>query len=97
MQSGSRFVSAEGSRRAFYKEFQKVIEAADVVIQVLDARDPLGSRCLDVERMVLKAGATKRIILLLNKIGTHRPPSGVNSKQCPSFSVVFVSATPAFG
>ncbi|CAM6129869.1 unnamed protein product [Calypogeia fissa] len=59
---------AEGSRRAFYKEFQKVIEAADVIIQVLDARDPLGSRCLDVERMVLKAGATKRIILLLNKI-----------------------------
>ncbi|KAG6545473.1 hypothetical protein Mapa_013075 [Marchantia paleacea] len=59
---------AENSRRAFFKEFQKVVEAADVVIQVLDARDPLGSRCLDVERMVLKSGATKRIILLLNKI-----------------------------
>lgn len=59
----------ENSRRAFFKEFQKVVEAADVVIQVLDARDPLGSRCLDVERLVLKSGATKRIILLLNKIG----------------------------
>ncbi|KAL2610589.1 hypothetical protein R1flu_029162 [Riccia fluitans] len=58
----------ENSRRSFFKEFQKVVEAADVVIQVLDARDPLGSRCLDVERMVLKSGATKRIILLLNKI-----------------------------
>jgi nuclear GTP-binding protein len=62
-------VSAENSRRAFYKEFMKVVEASDVIIQVLDARDPLGSRCVDVERMVHKAGGLKRIVLLLNKIG----------------------------
>lgn len=43
--------------------------AADVIIEVLDARDPLGSRCLDVERFVRKSGATKKIILLLNKVG----------------------------
>lgn len=49
----------------------KVIEASDVIIQVLDARDPLGSRCVDVERMVHKAGPLKRIVLLLNKIGEH--------------------------
>lgn len=48
----------------------KVVEASDVIIQVLDARDPLGSRCVDVERMVHKAGPLKRIVLLLNKIGT---------------------------
>jgi nuclear GTP-binding protein len=60
---------SDGSRRAFYKEFMKVVEASDVVIQVLDARDPLGSRCVDVERMVHKAGPTKRIVLLVNKIG----------------------------
>jgi len=58
----------DNSRRAFYKEFMKVIEASDVIIQVLDARDPLGSRCVDVERMVHKAGPLKRIVLLLNKI-----------------------------
>eukprot|EP00850_Spirogloea_muscicola_P021497 SM000251S08828 [mRNA] locus=s251:150151:154004:- [translate_table: standard] len=58
----------DGSRRAFYKDFRRVLEAADVVIQVLDARDPLGCRCLDVERAVLKAGSTKRVVLLLNKI-----------------------------
>lgn len=46
-----------------------MVEASDVIIQVLDARDPLGSRCLDVERMVHKAGGLKRIVLLLNKIG----------------------------
>ena len=47
----------------------KVVDAADVVIEVLDARDPLGCRCLDVERLVRKSGADKKVILLLNKIG----------------------------
>lgn len=59
----------ETSLKAYYKEFRKVIEAADVVIQVLDARDPLGSRCPQVEECVLEAGAKKRLVLLLNKVG----------------------------
>jgi nuclear GTP-binding protein len=28
------------SRRAYYKELKKVIDNADVVLQILDARDP---------------------------------------------------------
>ncbi len=47
----------------------KVVDAADVVIEVLDARDPLSCRCLDVERLVRRSGADKKVILLLNKIG----------------------------
>ena len=62
-------LSADSSRRAFYKEFVKVVEAADVIIEVLDARDPLATRCTDVERYVRKSGAAKKLILLLNKIG----------------------------
>ncbi|GLJ21658.1 hypothetical protein SUGI_0403390 [Cryptomeria japonica] len=58
----------DNSERTFYKELVKVIEASDVIVEVLDARDPLGSRCTDMEQMVLKAGAEKRLILLLNKI-----------------------------
>lgn len=60
---------AENSERAFYKELVKVIEASDVIVEVLDARDPLGTRCVDMERMVLKSGADKHLVLLLNKIG----------------------------
>ncbi|XP_024313597.1 guanine nucleotide-binding protein-like NSN1 isoform X2 [Brachypodium distachyon] len=56
------------SERAFYKELVKVIEASDVILEVLDARDPLGTRCVDMEKMVRKADPTKRIVLLLNKI-----------------------------
>jgi nuclear GTP-binding protein len=40
-----------------------------LLLQVLDARDPAGCRCPDVERYVRSLDASKRIILLLNKMG----------------------------
>ncbi|KAJ3215926.1 Guanine nucleotide-binding protein-like 3 [Dinochytrium kinnereticum] len=58
----------DNSKKAYYKEFQKVVELSDVILQVLDARDPLGCRALQVEEYVMNAGASKRIILILNKI-----------------------------
>ena len=61
--------SAERSRRAFYKEFVRVVEAADVILEVLDARDPLAYRCREVEQFIRSADPNKKIILLLNKIG----------------------------
>lgn len=60
---------AENSDRAFYKELVKVVEASDVILEVLDARDPLGTRCVDMEKMVMKSGHDKHLVLLLNKIG----------------------------
>ena len=60
---------AESSKRAFFKDFAKVVEPADVILEVLDARDPIATRSLDVERYIRKAGGEKRIVLLLNKIG----------------------------
>ncbi|CAL6413984.1 unnamed protein product [Bathycoccus prasinos] len=59
---------SDASRRAYYKEFVKVVELSDVVIQVLDARDPLACRAPEVERFVRKTNPGKRVILLLNKI-----------------------------
>ncbi len=59
----------ENSLKTFYKEFKKVVDAADVIIEVLDARDPLGTRCPQVEEMIINSGKNQKLILLLNKIG----------------------------
>lgn len=56
------------SEKAFFKELGKVIEASDVILEVLDARDPIGTRCADMEKMAMKSDPNKRIVLLLNKI-----------------------------
>lgn len=59
----------DGSRKAFDKIFKQVVDAADVVLYVLDARDPEGTRSKEVERMVMAAASGgKRLILVLNKI-----------------------------
>ncbi|KAG8852543.1 hypothetical protein FRB96_008639 [Tulasnella sp. 330] len=49
-------------------QFRKVLELADVVLQVLDARDPLGCRSKMLEEEVIRAGGEKKLILVLNKI-----------------------------
>ena len=59
----------DNSKKAYYREFRKVLESADVILEVLDARDPLGTRTRSVERMVIDSGLDKKIILVLNKIG----------------------------
>lgn len=62
-------LQSDQSLRAYYREFRRVVEASDVVLEVLDARDPLGCRCLQVENAILSAGPNKKLILVLNKIG----------------------------
>jgi nuclear GTP-binding protein len=62
-------VKKDGSRKAFDKIFKQVVEAADVILYVLDARDPEGTRSKEVERMIMASeGGAKRLILILNKI-----------------------------
>ncbi|KAI1487257.1 P-loop containing nucleoside triphosphate hydrolase protein [Biscogniauxia mediterranea] len=62
------------SRKAHDKVFKQVIEQADVVLYVLDARDPEGTRSREVERMVMAAASGgKRLILVLNKIDLIPP------------------------
>jgi len=59
--------------RSFLKEVKELIQRSDVILEVLDARDPQGCRCPDIEKFILSqmtpAGApSKRLILVINKI-----------------------------
>lgn len=57
---------SDKSAKAYYKEFKKVVEAADVVLEVLDARDPAGSRVQQLETAI-HSQPGKKLVLVLNK------------------------------
>jgi nuclear GTP-binding protein len=50
------------------KELRSVIDSSDIIIEVLDARDPNGCRCKTLEAEAQGSGQGKKIILVLNKI-----------------------------
>ncbi|EMR09538.1 hypothetical protein PNEG_02124 [Pneumocystis murina B123] len=60
-------IKKENSLRAFNKTFREVIEASDIVLYILDARDPEGTRSQQAEELVLQ-NHEKKLILILNKI-----------------------------
>uniref|UniRef100_A0A3Q4HJ58 Guanine nucleotide-binding protein-like 3 n=1 Tax=Neolamprologus brichardi TaxID=32507 RepID=A0A3Q4HJ58_NEOBR len=67
-QSEKKPAPDRSSKHFLCAELSKVIDASDVVIEVLDARDPLGCRCPQLEEAVLQRGGTKKLLLVLNKI-----------------------------
>ena len=73
-ESRSAAARKDTSRKAFDKMFKNVLDAADVILYVLDARDPNGTRSRAVERQIMAAeGGEKRLILILNKIDLVPP------------------------
>ncbi|KAL7408862.1 P-loop containing nucleoside triphosphate hydrolase protein [Mrakia frigida] len=59
----------DSSAKAFMNHLRRVIDQSDVIIQVLDARDPLGGRSKFVEEEVRRReGDGKKLIAVVNKI-----------------------------
>ncbi|KAK3717831.1 hypothetical protein LTR37_005602 [Vermiconidia calcicola] len=50
-----------------WRQLWRVIERSDLVVQIVDARNPLLFRCEDLERYVKEVDAGKRNLLLVNK------------------------------
>ena len=60
------FLTAGQSKR-IYNELYKVLDSSDVVIQVLDARDPMGTRSKQMEDYLKKNMRHKHLVFVLNK------------------------------
>jgi nuclear GTP-binding protein len=55
-----------GQSKRIWEELYKVLDSSDVVCQVLDARNPIGTRCPHIEKQIKKQ-AHKHLIFILNK------------------------------
>ncbi|KAI5119708.1 hypothetical protein M0805_001423 [Coniferiporia weirii] len=57
----------KGTSRRIYGELYKVIDSSDVILHILDARDPFGTMCESVLEYVRKEKAHKQVVLIINK------------------------------
>jgi len=62
------WIFGAGQSKRIWNELYKVIDSSDVVIQVLDARDPLGTRSAMVEEYIKKEKQHKHLMFVLNKV-----------------------------
>ncbi|KAJ2943711.1 hypothetical protein O0L34_g16824 [Tuta absoluta] len=62
------WVFGAGMSRRIWNELYKVVDSSDVLLQVLDARDPMGTRCPYLEKFLRKEKPHKHLIFILNKV-----------------------------
>jgi nuclear GTP-binding protein len=58
---------AAGQSKRIWEELYKVLDSSDVLVQILDARDPNGTRSKALEEHIKKNCPHKHVVLLLNK------------------------------
>lgn len=68
----------KGQSKRIWGELNKVIDSSDVIIHVLDARDPQGTRCKNIEKFITASAGHKHLVFLLNKCDLV--PSAVASR-----------------
>lgn len=62
------WIFGAGMSRRIWNELYKVIDSSDVLLQVLDARDPMGTRSSYVEKFLREEKPHKHLIFILNKV-----------------------------
>ncbi len=67
-------------KRQFIRSLHRVIDESDIIILVLDARDPQGCRSRLVEEEVQRRESEgKKLVFVLNKIVSFYPPSSTTN------------------
>merc|ERR1711865_143690 len=65
---GTRALAGVRTRAQYMRQLREVVAMSDIVLVVLDARNPMGCRCKQLEDLIMQSGSNKRVILVLNKI-----------------------------
>ncbi|KAK5100764.1 GTPase required for pre-60S ribosomal subunit nuclear export and maturation [Exophiala xenobiotica] len=60
-------IFSKGQSKRIWNELYKVIDSSDVILHVLDARDPEGTRCRSVEKYMKEEASHKHLVFVLNK------------------------------
>ncbi|RKP18435.1 P-loop containing nucleoside triphosphate hydrolase protein, partial [Rozella allomycis CSF55] len=80
----------------FWRQLWRVIERSDVLVQIVDARNPLLFRSPDLERYVKEVGEDKKNLLVLNKsdlLSKEQRAAWVEYFEAEKLDFVFFSAT----
>lgn len=62
------WVFGAGQSKRIWNELHKVIDSSDIILQVLDARDPMGTRSKYIEAFLRKEKPHKHLFFILNKV-----------------------------
>ncbi|XP_060516627.1 large subunit GTPase 1 homolog [Cylas formicarius] len=76
----------------FWRQLWRVIERSDILVQIVDARNPLLFRCEDIERYVKEVSEDKINVVLLNKADFLTEPQ----RQCWAYYFASINVQVAF-
>jgi len=77
-------------QRKAWRVVREVIDEADVIVEVVDARDPIGTRNRKLERLVQEEG--KPLLIVMNKADLVPKEWAEEYKKRSEIPVVFISA-----
>ncbi|KAF3147862.1 GTPase required for pre-60S ribosomal subunit nuclear export and maturation [Orbilia oligospora] len=85
VQEAREAVFSKGQSKRIWNELYKVIDSSDVILHVLDARNPLGTRCRSVEQYMSKECPHKHLVFVLNKCDLVPTGVAVSLTHQPAF------------